>query len=448
MRTRRVLIYLSILALLAAYLYYFEGIREKARLSEEERARFFFQVEPSKISALRLSPTGGKPLALVRDGQWRLAEPIQSPADEFILRGLLAALTGLKTERQVEAAARDLGPYGLDRPTFHLVFEAEGRWHNLRIGAKTPVGDHFYASGDEENRVVLIAASQESALNKSLADLRGKELFTLRTEAVDRIDIRRSEGALVLTRSEGKGWQAARDPALKIKSAKVESLLNQLVSLRVSRFVDEAEAAKARLGLDSPRLRLSLSAKELRETLIVGAPGPNRGIYAKSDHLPGIFLVDEDALKKVPAGVRDLEDRTLLSFETEQVARLEVKLAANTVELERQDDTWKRVDGQGGTPSEGWRVSALLRKVQDLEYIEGAPPTAQEPDDGAPMRLVLASRGGARIAAISVNGIPAGKEGRAVLWIARGSEASRACLVDADALRSLEQGMKQVLTTD
>ena len=93
-------------------------------------------------------------------------------------------------------------------------------------------------------------------------------------------------------------------------------------------------------------------------------------------------------------------------------------------------------------------MSALLRKVQDLEYIEGAPPTAQEPDDGAPMRLVLASRGGARIAAISVNGIPAGKEGRAVLWIARGSEASRACLVDADALRSLEQGMKQVLTTD
>jgi len=214
---------------------------------------------------------------------------------------------------------------------------------------------------------------------------------------------------------------------LKIKSAKVESLLNQTGFSSCQPVRRRAEAAKARLGLDSPRLRLNLSAKELRETLIVGAPGPEPGHLCQERSLAGIFLVDEDALKKVPAGVRDLEDRTLLSFETEQVARLEVKLAANTVELERQDDTWKRVDGQGGTPSEGWRVSALLRKVQDLEYIEGAPPTAQEPDDGAPMRLVLASRGGARIAAISVNGIPAGKEGRAVLWIARGSEASRAC---------------------
>jgi hypothetical protein len=448
MRTRRILIYLSILALLAAYLYYFEGIREKARLSEEERARLLFQVEPSKISALRLSPTGGKPLALVRDGQWRLAEPIQSPADEFILRGLLAALTGLKTERQVEAAARDLVPYGLDRPTFHLVFEAEGRWHNLRIGAKTPVGDHFYASGDEENRVVLIAASQESALNKSLADLRGKEPFTLRTEDIDRIEISRREGMLVLARIEGKGWQAARDPALKIKAAKVESLLNQLTSLRALRFAEEAEAVRARLGLNPPRFRVTLSAKERRETLLVGAPGSNRNIYAASDRLPGILVVDENALKRVPAGLGDLEDRALLSFETDQVGEFRLKLGERVVQLERHGDTWARSKGEAGKAPEGWRVDALLRRIQDLEYFEGAPPIAQEPDEGAPVRLVLASRGGARITAISVNGIPAGKEGRGVLWIARGSEAPRAYLVDADALRSLEQGMKQVLTTD
>jgi hypothetical protein len=448
MRTRRVLIYLSILALLAAYLYYFEGLREKARRSDEERARLLFQVEPSKISALRLSPTDGKPLALVRDGQWRLTEPIQSPADEFVLRGLLAALAALKTERQVDPAAQDLRPYGLDQPTLRLAFETEGRWHNLRIGAKTPVGDHFYASGDEETRVVLVAASQESALNQSLSALRGKELFSLRTEAVDRIEISRSEGPFALTRSEGTGWQAASDPALKIKTAKVESLLNQLTSLRASRFVDEAEAAKVRVGLNPPRLRLSISAQQLRETLLVGAPTRNRGIFAKSDHLPGICIVDPDALNKVPASLGDLEDRSLLSLETEQVARLEVTLAANAVELERQNDTWKRAEGEEGKSSEGWRVNALLRKVQELEYIEGAPPTAQEPHERAFLRLVLGSRGGARIAVISVNGIPAGQERRGVLWIARGAEAPKAYFVDADALRSLEQRMRDVLISD
>ena len=448
MKTRTVLIYLGIFALLAGYLYYFEVRQGKTRLAEEERARLLFQVEPSRISALRLGPAGGNPMALVRDGHWRLTEPIQSPADEFVLRGLLAALAGLKTERQVEAAAQDLRPYGLDQPTLHVAFEAEGRWHTVRIGAKTAVGDHFYASSDEEARVVLVAASQEAALNKSLLDLRGKEPFTLTSEEIDRIEISRSAGAFVLTRSEGKGWQASGDPARKIKTAKVESLLKRLSSLRASRFVEAAEAARAKLGLKPPRVRLTLSAKERRETLLVGTPGPNRGIYAKSGHLPGICIVDADVLKKVPASPGDLEDRTLLSFETEQVARLEVKLAGTAVELERQGDTWKRVEGQGGKPSEGWRVNVLLRRVQELEYIDAAPPKAQEPGDRAPVHLDLASRGGERIAAISVSGIPTGEERRGVLWIARGSEAPKAYLVGADALRSLEQGMKQVLISD
>jgi hypothetical protein len=448
MRTRTVLMYLGIFALLAAYLYYFEGIREKARLSEEERARLLFQVEPDKISALRLSPAGHKPLALVRDGQWRLTEPIQSPADAFALRGLLAALAGLKTERQVEDAAQDLRPYGLDRPTLHLAFEAEGHWHQLRIGAKTPVGDHFYASGDEETRVVLLAASQAPALNKSLWDLRGKEPFALRSDEIDGIEISRREGAFGLTRSEGKGWQASGDPAVKIKTAKVESLLNRLTSLRAARFAEEAEAAGTRLGLNPPRVRLTLSAHERREVLVVGAPGPNRGIYAKSDRLPGILILDEDALKEVPVGLGDLEDRTLLSFETEQVVKLRLKLGEHVAQLERHGNTWARSEGEGGNAPEGWRVNALLRRAQDLEYLEPASPEAQQPDDRAPVHLILASRGGESIATIWVSERPPEEARRGVLWVARGSAAPRAYLVAAEALRGLEQGMKQVLSPE
>jgi hypothetical protein len=447
MRTRTVLIYLGIVALLAGYLYYFEGVREKARLSDKERARLLFEVEASKISALRLSPAAGKRMALVRDGEWRLTEPIQSPADAFVLRGLLAALAGLKGERPVEDATQDLRPYGLDRPTLFLVFEAAGRWYNLRIGAKTPVGDHFYASGDQENRVVLIAASEESALNKSLLDLRGKEPFTLKTDEIDRIEISRREGTLVLARSEGKGWQAATNPALKLKTAKVESLLNQLTSLRARRFAEGPEAARARLGLNPPRLRLTLFAKERRENLLVGAPGSNRNIYAASDQLPGILVLDEDTLKRVPAGLGDLEDRTLLSFETDQVGELRLKLGERVARLERHGDTWARSEGEAGKAPEDWRVDALLRRVQALEYVEVAPRKGETPDERAAVHLLLASRSGEPIAALWVSEIPAKEAGQGVLWVMRRSEAPRPFRIAADALRGLEQAMEQVLNS-
>jgi len=447
MRTRTVLIYLGIVALLAGYLYYVEGIRRKARLTEEERARLLFEVEAGKISALRLSPAAGKPTALVRDGNWRLTEPIQSPADTFVLRGLLAALAGLKMERPVEAAAQDLRPYGLDRPTLLLNFEAAGRWHNLRIGAKTPVGDHFYASADQGNRVVLVAAPQESALNKSLSDLRGKEPFSLRTDEIDRIEIGRREGTLVLARSEGKGWQALKDPASKISSAKVESLLNQLTSLRALRFAEESETARARLGLNPPRLRLSLFAKERRENLLVGAAASNRNLYAESDQLPGILVVDDETLRKVPASLGDLEDRVLFSFETDQVGQLRLKLGERVVRLERHGDMWARSEGEAGKALEGWRVDALLRRVQALEYVELAPRRGERPDERAPVHLLLASRGGEPIAALWASELPAKETGQGVLWVARRSEAPRPFHVAADALRGLEQGMKQVLNS-
>lgn len=448
MRTKTVLIYLSIFALLGGYFYYFEGVRRKARLAKEERARLLFQVEESNIRALKISPASGKPMALVRDGRWRLTEPIQSPVDEFVLRGLLSALARLRAERQVEATAQDVKPYGLDQPILRLAFEVEGRWHNLRIGGRTSVGDHFYATGDEEARVVLVVASQERALNKLLFDLRGKEPFNLKSDEIDRIEIVRSEGTIFLTRSEGKGWQAARNPAVKIKTAKVESLLTRLTSVRVTRFVEEPDAARVRLGLNPPRVRVTLGAGEGRQTLNVGAPGSNRGVYAGSDQLPGIFVVDEDVLKKVPAGLYELEDRTLLAFEREQVARLALRLAGNAVQLERHGDTWRTAKGEGGKPPEGWRVNALLRKVQDLEYLETAPSKRQELADGTGLHLVLTSRGGEPLGAISVSEIPAGEPTGGVLWFVKGNEEPRAYRVAADALRGLEEGMKQVLTPE
>jgi hypothetical protein len=447
MRTRTVLIYLGLLALLAGYFAYFEGVRGKARIAEEERARLVFQVDEGKITALKVSSAGGKPMALTKDnGHWRLTGPIESPADDFALRGLVAALAGLKHERQVEAAAQDLRPYGLDQPSLHLVFEATGAWHDLRIGAKTPVGDYFYASGDEEARVILIPASQERALHKSLFDLRGKEPFTLKSDEVERIEIVRPRGTLVLTRSEGKGWQSPADQVVKIKSAKVEALLNRLTWLRASQFVEEVKTASARFSLNPPRARLILSAKDRRETLALGASESSRGIYAKSNRLPGTFVIDNDIIKNLPASLGDLEDRALFVFDTpEQVARVALVLSGNAGELERQGNTWTWAEGGGGKPPEAWRVESLLRKVQELEYLEGPPPKGSEPGDTAHLRLVLTSRGGERLGAISAGAVPSTETKRGVVWFAKGPEALKPYLVTPDALRGLEQGVTQVL---
>jgi hypothetical protein len=449
MRTRTALIYLAILALLAGYFAYFEGVRRKARLAEEQRAHLVFQVDEGKITALKMMSRGGKPIALTKDdGHWRLTEPIQSGADDFVLRGFVAALAGLKVERQVKSAVQDLSPYGLHEPSLHLAFEAAGTWHNLRIGAKAPVGDYFYASGDEETRVVLLAAAQERALHKSLFDLRDKDPFSLKSDEVDRIEIVRPKQTLVLTRTNGRDWQSPEERTLKIKASKVEALLNRLTWLRASRFVEEAKTGGARFGLNPPRVRLLLSAKNRSEALSLGASESSHGVYAKSDRLPGIYVVDDDVVKKLPGSLDDLVDRTIFAFASDQVAKVALVLDGNAVQVERRGETWSWVEGGGKRSPEAWQIDSLLRKVQELEYLEGVPPAGREPTDTTRLRLVFTSRGGERLGSLAAAEVPPAGEKQGVVWFAKGTEALKPYLVTADALRGLEQGMKQLLKSE
>ena len=172
MKTRTALIYLAVLLLLAGYFYFFEVVRKEARVKEEEAARRLFQVDKTEITALKIEKLSAETKSLKKNGHWLILEPLSTRADEFAVEGLLASLQSLEMDRQVDEAARDLQPYGLDKPALRYSFLVGDRWHHLRIGGRAVIGDKFYASGDQEDRVILIADSQQRSLDKTLFDLR------------------------------------------------------------------------------------------------------------------------------------------------------------------------------------------------------------------------------------------------------------------------------------
>jgi len=136
MRTRTALIYLTLFLVLAGYFYYFEVAGRRARIEQEEAARHLFQVDKAQITDLQLDRGRATPIYLTKNGHWQIVEPINTRGDEFTVASLLTTLESLKMEREVEAAAQDLQPYGLDQPMLHLSFLAAGSRHQLRIGAK------------------------------------------------------------------------------------------------------------------------------------------------------------------------------------------------------------------------------------------------------------------------------------------------------------------------
>ena len=445
MKTRTALIYLAVLLVLAGYFYYFEVVRRNALTEEKEAALRLFHVEKAKITSLQLDKGEGKPITLDKDRQWQIIEPINSPADEFVLGSLLTSIESLKMEREVEAEAQDLQPYGLDNPRLHISFLADGTRHHLRVGSKAVVADQYYASGDQPNRVVLVAASQEQGLNKNLFDLRSKEFFSLNSDEIDRVEIERAEAKLALKKVTKDNWQVSAFPEVSIKNSKVESLISRLIWLRAKRFLGNGKSDLSQLGFEPARIRISLASKDKSQTLLLGNSKKQEGIYAKGGELPGVALVDEKLLEQLPVNLDDLEDRTLLAFDLDQIKAVGLKLNDDSGRLERQEEKWKWAAGDSRQHPENWQVNSLLWKMQELEYLPGSIPKVDPPTGERWFDLVLYSEKDKTLGTFFLAEVPSEDTVKGLLWFSKDDDTAHPYWMSGETLRELAEKTKKLL---
>jgi hypothetical protein len=448
MRTRTALIYLTLFLVLAGYFYYFEVVGRRASIEQEEAARHLFQVDKAQITALQLDRGEASPIYLTKNGHWQITEPIKTRGDEFAVARLLTDLESLKMEREVETAAQDLQPYGLDQPMLHLSFLADGSRHQLRLGAKAVVGNQYYASGDQKNRVVLIAGATQQSFDKSLFDLRSKEFFTANSDEVERIELDHGKNQLVLTRAENKRWRAPAAAEVKIKTSKVERFLGLLFRLRAKRFLDNEEGNLTLLGLDPAKIRLKISTQEKTEFLLLGNTKEDETVYAKGGELPGVAMVEKNLLAELPQTLSDLEDRTLLVFDLDQVKSLALVLAGEAARLEKNEDTWNWRGDEDRKNPENWRVNSLLWNLQELEYLSGDFPRAQSSAENKVLELVLSSENNEKLGTFSLLEVPSEKTERGVLRFSKGSETARAYWLSGESIRELYENVKKLLNPE
>jgi hypothetical protein len=446
MKTKTALIYFSVLVILAGYFYYFEVVRHKAQKEEKEAALLLFKLEKTKITSLQLDKGGDQPITLEKTDHWRIIEPIDSPADEFAVASMLTTLESLKMERQVETKAKDLQPYGLDRPRLHLSFLADGTRHHLRVGSKAVVANEYYASGDQQNSVVLIAGGQEQGLDKSLFDLRSKEFFSLKSDDIDHVEIDRGKEKLALNKVTKDHWQASASPEVSIKNSKVDSLVSRLIWLRAKKFLDKGKNHFPQLGFEPARIRITLASKEKSQTLLLGNSNKKEAaVYAVGGELPDVALVDEKLLEQLPGGLSDLEDRTLLSFDLDQIKAVDLKLDDHSGRLERHNEKWEWAAGDSRQHLETWQVNSLIWKMQELEHLPDTVPKVKPPAGARQLNLVLYSEKDQKLGTFFLTEVPSENAEKGLLWFFKDDNEARAYWMSGENLRELAEKARKLL---
>ena len=228
----------------------------------------------------------------------------------------------------------------------------------------------------------------------------------------------------------------------------MEGLLNRLILLRAEQFIADGKEDIAQFGLDPARIRISLAAKGKIETLLLGSSSEEETTYAKGENLPGVAMVNEKPLAEIPVALSDLEDRTLFSFDLDQVKAVALKLPGEAARLERQEEKWNWAGDEHLKEPENWQVNSLLWKLQELEYLPDAPSNKQPFPENVQLDLVLLTEREEKLFTFSLPEVPADKAESGVLWFSKGDETKRPYWLSAESLQQLHESAKKLVTPE
>jgi len=153
------------------------------------RDRDVLKVKRDAVTSLDvLGPEGSYSLARDARAEWAFTKPVATKAGRWAVDGLLGTLENLRMDAIAAEDAKDLKPFGLDKPARRVTLGlASGETRTLEIGKET--ADKKYPVRVEGAPfVAVVPATLAEDLAKGMANLRAKRLLEVATYDVAGFD--------------------------------------------------------------------------------------------------------------------------------------------------------------------------------------------------------------------------------------------------------------------
>src|SRR5690242_4500869 len=139
---------------------------------------------------------------------WMITRPEGIKADQTTANNLARAIADCQVTRTVDDKPANLAPFGLDKPQVTVtVTSTKGKTlPGIEVGKVTPVGFSAYIKFTDKPAVMLTSSAFPSGMNKTVDQMRDRELMTFKVDEVKRIDIVRDEGPEIELDREGDKW--------------------------------------------------------------------------------------------------------------------------------------------------------------------------------------------------------------------------------------------------
>jgi hypothetical protein len=314
-----------------------------------------WQVPAEDVAAVRVRRAGEAEYRLTRDGAgWKVGGPFEAPALTAAVQTLVNDLAAPQAQSYKAHEAKDLAPYGLDRPHVSVTVSAkDGKEHTLLVGASAgKEGPGRSAKLADSPAVFVVNDTLAHAADRAALDLLDPVLLHLDTARVERVTGKSGEAGLTLERTE-HGWRVTDAPGspFPADTEAVAGLEGLWADLRAERFAAYGPGTDwAKYGLDRPAVSVTVRLKPAdkgpaERTVELGKPveGSAGGRYARVDRGAGVAVLGSGAAKILGQGYLDYVNRNVLEFDAGAVVSVQRSMGGDTLEVVKKDGGWQLI---------------------------------------------------------------------------------------------------------
>src|SRR5260221_3295827 len=336
MRPRNTIIALILFAIIGGY----DFIMTRYSVPEEHRK--LINLKPDQMAEIELK-SADRDILIRRekDKPWMLIKPVGSDADQFQCNNLGHAISETELVRTVEEKPASLEPFGLAKPTTVVtVTTFDGKaLPSIEVGKNAPVGFNAYVKMSNSPAVLLTSSVFPTGMNKTVNDLRNKDLVSFKMNDVQKLILTRDNGETVEVDRDGDNWKIVKPAAYPADDAAVRQVLNTLVSARITDFVADQPGNVQQYGLEKPHLSVTAILKNgIQQSVMFGFKQTEQGkggIYLRRGERAPVYAVPAYVMNSANKSVLDLRDKTALTFKPSTVDSVGVKVKDGAFTLKR-----------------------------------------------------------------------------------------------------------------
>jgi Domain of unknown function (DUF4340) len=296
--------------------------------------------------------------------KWRFEKPSKGDAEGKMVEELLEKLAALQARGKEIHDDIDPKMVGLDEPRGRIKItleevdkddkkkaddkDAKKKTREIvyHLGMKAKEIDKLYVRIDAWPRVNQVSDELWKLVSRPELAYRPRGLWRIDRDAITRITIQADSAPYYLDHVD-RGWKITGPIVAEAAGNVVETLADELATLKCERFEATKPKGLARFGLDKPAFKITVAVKDAKpHVLEIGnhVESGEGGRYARLGDGDAVFVLSEKLTGPLRKDPFDLLDKNLLTLNPGAIQRIRFQGTASPFTLEAKKDRWQVLD--------------------------------------------------------------------------------------------------------